>query len=137
MALPGLLKGLSWGRVSWTAALSALVAAASVRFFINTYLDLLISSLCVGFSIMLLVTLAGNARIRRLPREALNATRMAAGVPPIASGTPFASAIVGRAGPKTTPRALSSALRFGGSGSWRIQRLRFCGVISSASAARP
>ena len=42
----------------------------------------------------------------RLPREALNATRMAAGLPPIASGTPMASAIVGLAGPKTTPRAL-------------------------------
>jgi len=42
----------------------------------------------------------------RLPREALNATRMAAGLPPIAGGTPLASAIVGLAGPKTTPRAL-------------------------------
>ena len=42
----------------------------------------------------------------RLPREALNATRIAAGLPPIASGTPMALAIVGLAGPKTTPRAL-------------------------------
>ena len=42
----------------------------------------------------------------RLPREALNAIRMAAGLPPIAAGTPMASAIVGLAGPKTTPRAL-------------------------------
>ena len=42
----------------------------------------------------------------RLPREALNATRLAAGLPTIASGTPLASAIVGLAGPKTTPRAL-------------------------------
>jgi SpoIID/LytB domain protein len=42
----------------------------------------------------------------RLPREALNATRMAAGLPPIAANTPLASAIVGLAGPKTTPRAL-------------------------------
>ena len=42
----------------------------------------------------------------RLPREALNATRLAAGLPPIASGTPMAQAIVGLAGPKTTPRAL-------------------------------
>ena len=40
----------------------------------------------------------------RLPREALNATRVAAGLPPIASATPMASAIVGLAGPKTTPR---------------------------------
>ena len=41
----------------------------------------------------------------RLPREALNATRMAAGLPPLPSGTPLASAIVGLAGPKPTPRA--------------------------------
>jgi SpoIID/LytB domain protein len=42
----------------------------------------------------------------RVSREALNATRMAAGLPPIASATPMASAIVGLEGPKTTPRAL-------------------------------
>lgn len=42
----------------------------------------------------------------RLPREALNATRIAAGLPPIASTTPMSTAIVGLAGPKTSPRAL-------------------------------
>jgi stage II sporulation protein D len=42
----------------------------------------------------------------RLPREALNTVRLAAGLPPIASNTPIASAILGLAGPKTTPRAL-------------------------------
>jgi len=42
----------------------------------------------------------------RLPREALNATRMAAGLPAIASDAPMAASIVGLAGPKTTPRAL-------------------------------
>jgi SpoIID/LytB domain protein len=46
----------------------------------------------------------------RLPREALNATRIAAGLPPVASGTPMASAMVGLAGPKTTPRALIDVL---------------------------
>lgn len=46
----------------------------------------------------------------RLPREALNATRMAAGLPPIASTTPMASAIVGLAGPKTSPRVLLDVL---------------------------
>lgn len=46
----------------------------------------------------------------RLPREALNATRVAAGLPPISSDTPMASAIVGLAGPKTTPRALVDVL---------------------------
>lgn len=42
----------------------------------------------------------------KLSREALNATRIAAGLPPLQSGTPMATAIVGLAGPKTTPRAL-------------------------------
>jgi MFS family permease len=70
MTLPGLLEGLSWRRVAWTVALAALVAAGIVCFFVNTYLDLLVIALCVGFSIMLLVTIAGNLRIRGLPREA-------------------------------------------------------------------
>src|SRR6478735_4977152 len=53
----------------------------------------------------------------RLPREALNKTRIAAGLPPIASGTPMASAIVGLAGPKTTPRALIDVMaRLAGAG---------------------
>jgi hypothetical protein len=42
----------------------------------------------------------------RLPREALNATRLAAGLPALAGDAPMASAILGLAGPKTTPRAL-------------------------------
>lgn len=53
----------------------------------------------------------------RLPREALNATRMAAGLPPIASTTPMATAIVGLAGPKTSPRALIDVMaRLAGAG---------------------
>jgi SpoIID/LytB domain protein len=42
----------------------------------------------------------------RLPREALNATRVAAGLPPIGADVPMASAILGLAGPRTSPRAL-------------------------------
>ena len=42
----------------------------------------------------------------RLPREALNAARMAAGLPALAGNAPMATSIVGLAGPKTTPRAL-------------------------------
>ena len=42
----------------------------------------------------------------RLPREALNATRIAAGLPPIATTARMSSAILGLEGPKTTPRAL-------------------------------
>ena len=42
----------------------------------------------------------------KLSREALNATRVAAGLPPVSSGVTMSQAIVGLAGPKTTPRAL-------------------------------
>lgn len=54
----------------------------------------------------------------RLSREALNATRIAAGLPPIGSTTPMAPAIVGLDGPKTTPRALIDVMaRVAGAGS--------------------
>ena len=66
---PKLLEGLGWGRIAWTVALAAGTAAVIVRFFVNTYLDLLVSALCVGFSIMLLVTIAGNMRMPSIPRE--------------------------------------------------------------------
>lgn len=46
----------------------------------------------------------------RLSRSALNSVRIAAGLPPISAGTPMASAIVGLAGPRTTPRALIDVL---------------------------
>jgi SpoIID/LytB domain protein len=42
----------------------------------------------------------------RLSRDVFNRTRAAAGLPPIASATPLAPAMVGLDGPKTTPRAL-------------------------------
>jgi stage II sporulation protein D len=46
----------------------------------------------------------------RLSRAALNRTRLAAGLPPLASGTSMAKAIVGLDGPRTTPRALIDML---------------------------
>src|SRR5688572_28267699 len=54
----------------------------------------------------------------RLSRDALNATRIAAGLPPIGSGTPLAAAIVGLDGPRTAPRALIDVIaRVVGAGS--------------------
>lgn len=54
----------------------------------------------------------------RLSREALNATRLAAGLPPVQRATPMAAAIVGLDGPKTTPRALIDMMaRLVGAGS--------------------
>ena len=93
MVLPAALQGLTWRRVAWTVVLSALVAASLVGVFINTYLDLLVSALCVGFSIMLLVTIAGNARTRRLPREALMLFAVIAGS---VIGTIITSMVKGR-----------------------------------------
>jgi SpoIID/LytB domain protein len=53
----------------------------------------------------------------RLPREALNATRIAAGLPPIGADVPMASAILGLAGPRTSPRALVDVMaRLAGAG---------------------
>src|SRR6478736_973355 len=46
----------------------------------------------------------------RLSREALNRTRVAAGLAPIGPDVPLSKAIVGLAGPKTTPRALVDVL---------------------------
>ena len=42
----------------------------------------------------------------RLSRDTVNRTRLAAGLAPIAAGTPLAPALVGLAGPRTSPRAL-------------------------------
>ncbi|MGE3492767.1 MAG: SpoIID/LytB domain-containing protein [Vicinamibacterales bacterium] len=53
----------------------------------------------------------------RLSRDSLNKTRLAAGLPPIAGGTPMAPALVGLAGPRTSPRALVDVMaRLAGAG---------------------
>jgi signal transduction histidine kinase len=93
MTLPGVLEGLSWRRLAWTVALAALVAALVVRLVDNTYLDLLVSTLCVGLSIMLLVTIAGNLRLRWPPREA---RQMFAVVVGSVLGTVITSMVKGR-----------------------------------------
>ncbi len=46
----------------------------------------------------------------RLSRDRLNRTRLAAGLPPLAAGTALASALVGLAGPRTSPRAMIEVL---------------------------
>ncbi len=66
-----LLEGLTVRRFLAVTALCAAAAFAVVRLFYNTYWDLLVSALCVGYTSMLLFTIAGNLRQRFLPREAL------------------------------------------------------------------
>jgi len=53
----------------------------------------------------------------RLSRGSLNKTRLASGLPPIAAGTPMSSALVGLAGPRTSPRAMIDVMaRLAGAG---------------------
>jgi signal transduction histidine kinase len=65
-----LFEGLRFSRIAWTTAISAAAAGVVVWFFSNTYIDLLVSALCMGYSIMLAITIAGNVRQQRIPREA-------------------------------------------------------------------
>ena len=64
-----LFEGLTTRRVLVVTAICAVAAAMVVRSFLNTYPDLLVSALCVGYTSMLLFTVAGNVRQSRLPRE--------------------------------------------------------------------
>lgn len=53
----------------------------------------------------------------RLSRDSLNKTRLAAGLAPIAGGTSLSQALVGLAGPRTSPRALVDVMaRLAGAG---------------------
>ena len=65
-----LFEGLTIRRVLVITAVSAAAAGAVVWTFLNTYRDLLVSALCVGYANMLLFTVAGNIRTSRIPREA-------------------------------------------------------------------
>lgn len=53
----------------------------------------------------------------RLSRDRVNRTRLAAGLPPLAAGTALAPALVGLAGPRTSPRAMIDVMaRLAGAG---------------------
>jgi len=65
-----LFEGLRLSRLVWTTGISAAAAGIVVWFFSNTYFDLLKSALCMGYSIMLAITIAGNLRQKLIPREA-------------------------------------------------------------------
>ncbi|MFZ3321733.1 MAG: histidine kinase [Usitatibacter sp.] len=64
-----LFEGLTVQRVLVVSAVCAAAAASVVWIFLNTYTDLLLSSLCVGYASMVLFTVAGNIRQYRVPRE--------------------------------------------------------------------
>jgi sensor histidine kinase YesM len=74
-----LLDGLTVRRVLAVTALCVVASLSIVWLFSNTYWDLLVSALCVGYTSMLLFTWAGNVRQTRLPREAMQVLAVVAG----------------------------------------------------------
>jgi sensor histidine kinase YesM len=63
-----LFEGLTLRRVLVVTILCAWAAAATVGFVINPYFDLLVSALCVGYTSMVLFTVATNLRQVAIPR---------------------------------------------------------------------
>ena len=93
----GLLDGLTILRVGWVTLIAVLVDAAVIWFFENEFLDLLVSTLCVGYTTMLLFTMAGNLGVVRrgkVPREAMQVIAVIAGS---AIGTILTQVVKGRA----------------------------------------
>jgi hypothetical protein len=88
-----LFEGLTVRRVLWVTATSAAAAGAVVWIFFNTYLDLLVTALCVGYTSMVLFTIAGNVRQARLPREAMQVGAIVVGA---VLGTILAGIVKGR-----------------------------------------
>ena len=79
MNAPYLLDGLTVRRVASVTAVCAVAAASVVWFFFNTYVDLMVTALCVGYTSMLLYTLATNLRQAVLPREAMQVMAIVSG----------------------------------------------------------
>jgi sensor histidine kinase YesM len=91
---PSLLDGLTFRRFLAVTVLCAAAALAVVRVFYNTYWDLLVSALCVGYTSMLLFTIAGNFGQRVMPREIAQVVAIVIGS---FLGTVLAGVVKGRA----------------------------------------
>jgi hypothetical protein len=90
---PHLLEGLTLRRVVWVTAICAAACGVFASVFLNTYWDLLLTALCVGYTSMLLFTVASNVRSRHLPREAMQILAVVAGS---VLGTMLAAIVKGR-----------------------------------------
>ena len=88
-----LFEGLTVSRVLWVTIICMVATAVSVGSFINTYLDLLVTALCVGYTSMVFFTIAGNVRQGRLPPEAMQVMAVIVGS---VLGTIFAGWVKGR-----------------------------------------
>jgi sensor histidine kinase YesM len=78
-SLVHLFDGLTARRVAWVTVICAAAAGAVVWRFVNSYLDLLVTALCVGYTSMLLFTVAGNIRQDKLAREVMQVLAVVAG----------------------------------------------------------
>jgi sensor histidine kinase YesM len=74
-----LFEGLTARRVAGVTVICAAAAGAVVWVLLNTYMDLLVTALCLGYTSMLLFTVASNLRQTRLPREAMQMLAIVAG----------------------------------------------------------
>jgi sensor histidine kinase YesM len=74
-----LLEGLTLKRVLLVTVLCVWASGAVVWFVLNTYLDLLVSALCVGYTSMVLFTMASNSRGTRMPRWAIQMVSIVVG----------------------------------------------------------
>jgi sensor histidine kinase YesM len=63
--------GLTPGRIAWATGLAFGAALASTLITPNTYLDLLVSALCIAYTIMVLYTVFENLRTVHVRREML------------------------------------------------------------------
>ena len=88
-----LFEGLTTQRVLVVTAISAAAAGAVVSTFLNTYPDLLVSALCVGYTSMVLFTVFGNIRQSSVPREVMQVAAIVLGS---FLGTVLASLVKGR-----------------------------------------
>jgi sensor histidine kinase YesM len=66
-------------RVAWVTLICIVATASVVWFFFNTYLDLLVTALCVGYTSMVLFTVAGNLRRSPWPREVMQVLAIVVG----------------------------------------------------------
>ncbi|QJR16785.1 sensor histidine kinase [Usitatibacter palustris] len=74
-----LFEGLTIRRVAWVSAICVVATGIVVGFFLNTYLDLLVSALCVGYTSMLLFTIFGNIRQERFSRQVMQVVAILVG----------------------------------------------------------
>ena len=74
-----LLEGLTWRRVAWVTGVCIVASGMVVWFFLNTYFDLLLSALCVGYTSMVVFTIATNIRQDVMKRETIQVLAIVVG----------------------------------------------------------